>query len=158
VGGGRAEAYLRLLGEGGLRRAGYRLRDLVAVAGQDHLFRPGRTPARIAEDALLKVRPAGRILVAVGAVDEDFLVRVASDAREIEHRNIKPGNVLVTEDGTLELADFGIAKIRSKVEVTGQTVRAERRQPGRRADRLRSGRVVRRSRCQRQARGAAGTG
>jgi hypothetical protein len=121
-GGERAEAYPRLLGEGGLRRMGDRLRDPDAAAGEDDLFRPGRTPARIAEDALRKARRPGRILVAVGAVDEDFLVSFASDAREVEHRDIKPGNVLVTEHGTLKLADFGIAKIRSKVEVTDQTV------------------------------------
>ena len=43
-------------------------------------------------------------------------------AREVEHRDIKPGNVLITQDGTLKLADFGISKIRSKVEVADQTV------------------------------------
>jgi hypothetical protein len=62
-GGERAEAYLRLLGEGGLRRTGDRLRDPDAAAGEDDLFRPGRMPARIAEDALRKVRRAGRIPV-----------------------------------------------------------------------------------------------
>jgi hypothetical protein len=94
VGDERAEAYLRPLGEGRLRRAGDRLRDLDAASGEDDLFRPGRTSARIAEDALRKVRRAGRILATVGAVDEDFLVRFASDARGVEHRDVTAAFVI----------------------------------------------------------------
>ncbi|MEU7306136.1 AAA domain-containing protein [Streptomyces sp. NPDC007206] len=45
------------------------------------------------------------------------LVKALSYAhfREIEHRDVKPGNLLISPEGTLKLADFGIAKVLSKV-------------------------------------------
>lgn len=76
MGDERAEVYLRLLGEVELRRAGDQLRGLDAAGGPSY---PGMTPFAVADSALWKVGRAGRILAAVGAVDEDFLERLASE-------------------------------------------------------------------------------
>ena len=78
VGEERAEAYLRLLAEAELRRAGDQLRDLDAAAGTDGSSGPGM-PFVIAERALWKVIRAGRILVAAGALDRDYLTGFADD-------------------------------------------------------------------------------
>ena len=39
--------------------------------------------------------------------------------RGVIHRDIKPGNLLLSEDGTLKLSDFGIARLFGNVRLTG---------------------------------------
>ncbi len=62
------------------------------------------------------VRIADQVLQALGAAHRAGIV----------HRDVKPGNVLITSDGAAKLADFGIAKrlddLAGKVTATGQFI------------------------------------
>jgi hypothetical protein len=75
VGDERAETYLRLRAEAELRRVSAELRRADAAASAD----PGTMPFGAAEMAQWKVLLAGRILVAAGVLDQDYLDHVAAD-------------------------------------------------------------------------------
>ena len=75
----RAETYLRLRAEAELRRVADQMRGLDAAAGPDDRADPGLRPSATAETALWKVIRAGRILVAAGALEEEFLALLGAD-------------------------------------------------------------------------------
>jgi hypothetical protein len=73
----------------------------------------GRTLAElIAEEGALSPQRVARI----GAQVADGLA--AAHARGTIHRDVKPGNILVSEDGTAKISDFGIARTTGDEQVT----------------------------------------
>ena len=79
MGNERAETYLRLLAEVELRRAGNQLRGLDAAGDADVWPDPRMLASTVAEGALWTVIQAGQILVAAGALDQEYLGGVAAD-------------------------------------------------------------------------------
>ncbi|MET7419418.1 serine/threonine-protein kinase [Dactylosporangium sp. NPDC005555] len=67
----------------------------------------GSVADRLAVDRTLPVRDALRI----GAEVAEALTHTHEAAVRILHRDIKPGNILLTTDGTAVLSDFGISAI-----------------------------------------------
>ena len=65
-----------------------------------------------ARGALLGLDDAVRVILAVGSALK------YAHSRHMVHRDVKPGNVMITGDGHVILTDFGIAKIISATKLT----------------------------------------
>src|SRR4029077_6152038 len=82
---------------------------------------------------LVEGRDLAAILKERGRINTDDAVQVAiavasaleaAHRRGIVHRDVKPGNILITEDGDVKVTDFGIARAVSEASmtVTGTTL------------------------------------
>ncbi|HEY4003603.1 MAG TPA: serine/threonine-protein kinase [Pseudonocardia sp.] len=116
-----SEARQRILREG---RISARLQHPHAVAIYDVSMHDGE-PWLVME--YLRARSLAKVLTSDGLLGDRAAARIgvqladALDAAHqagIVHRDIKPGNVLICEGGTVKLADFGIARAAGDITVT----------------------------------------
>ncbi len=74
---------------------------------------PGEALSAIIERE--RVLPADRVL---DIVAQTAMALQAAHAAGLVHRDIKPGNLLITPDGRVKITDFGIARIADQVPLT----------------------------------------
>jgi len=74
---------------------------------------PGEALSAILERE--RVLPADRVL---DIVAQTSMALQAAHAAGLVHRDIKPGNLLITPDGRVKITDFGIARIADQVPLT----------------------------------------
>lgn len=90
--------------------------DVVVEVGTIYLVME-YVPSRSLAELMAEEGPLGPgRFAAIGAQVADGLA--AAHAAGITHRDVKPGNVLVTEDRTAKISDFGIARTATEPTLT----------------------------------------
>jgi hypothetical protein len=93
-----------------------RIHDIF-FAGQDPWIVMEYVSGRSLADIVAAERPDDRVIAAIGHSVLSGLIAV--HAAGIVHRDVKPANILVDQDGSVFLVDFGIAKVSDQASAPG---------------------------------------
>lgn len=73
----------------------------------------------IEANSLAKLLEAGESIPVEKVIDIIFKCCKALEyahSKDVVHRDIKPGNILLTDDGNVKIVDFGVAKVRNRID------------------------------------------